>query len=117
MLTKDEAMAVLARIIAENPDNVNPIGNFGTCGYYQTDSSGNTTRCLVGQMAHELGWPKPSSEDGSAIELFWADELETNVWAGLADEDCANYLYGIQLRADGTGPAGSNPIPWKDVVL
>lgn len=122
MLTKDEAKTVLARIIAENPDNVNPY-NIVECGclYSFVDGNGNTSRCLIGQFGYELGWPEPAYNDDSVEWLFGlhiAGEGEASLWSGLADEACQEYLIFVQIGADGGyNYPESTPIPWKDVVL
>lgn len=112
MLTKDEAMTVLARIIAENTDNVNPTG-VASCVYWDEKSEGIIRRCIVGQMAHELGWPEPSPEDGSVVDM--CEELMP--WSGLADAECQQYLGDIQLYADGIGTPSDEPIRWGDIKL
>lgn len=121
MLNMYEVKEVLAKIIAENPDNVNPIdSNSMRCVYNTVDSLGYTKRCIVGQMGHELGWPDPLPDAGSASELF--DECiefdeEENPWRGFVDQDSAYYLDHIQRKADNVRSGEANPRLWKDIVL
>lgn len=112
MLTKDEAKTVLARIIAENPDRVNPSDGL-SCLYWDEDWDGNITRCIVGQMAHELGWPEPRSNATGVIDLCG----ELMLWNGLANGKCQIYLNNIQTHADGTDTPLHDPIRWEDIKL
>ena len=112
-ITKAEVRQEIRKIKAEMPDNVNPmrLGSFGhkMCLYHQGRGA-NIKRCLIGQLAWNLGLPTPIPEAGGA-----ADVADYGVWKGLFTEAAKNYLADLQDQADGS--CGSDPIPWGQVRL
>lgn len=111
-ITKAEVREALRKLKRENPDTVNPhiVNPWGSniCLYHKGRGR-NIRRCLIGQMAYDMGLPTPTAEAGGA------DDVATEgVWAGRFTDAAAAYMWEVQKQADGGSFA---PLPWGKVKL
>lgn len=118
MLTKEAAKSLLAYIIAQNPDTVNPSTENG-CVYWQENNDGVISRCIIGQLGHTLGWPTPEPIDGGVSDLFDTSTYDNvpGIWNGLATDRCVKYLQQVQREADGNANLYGQPLPWGEITL
>lgn len=107
-ITKAQVKQAIKRIVAENPDTVNPTIDEGRSCVYHVGRGRNTRRCLIGQLGYELGLPTPKAIAGSAGSL-----AEYGVWKGLFTPGAVDFMLRVQGVADGDYASG--PTPWGQI--
>jgi hypothetical protein len=112
-ISKATVQAELRRIKKERPDAVNPtrIDAFGytSCLYHQGRGR-NIKRCIIGQMAYDMGLPTPDPIAGPVDEVAY----EGGVWDGLFTDAAVQFMTAVQRQADGDG---DNLVPWGKVKV
>ena len=104
-ITKAQCQKMAAKIVRENPDQLNPVNFAGGC-VYQNYSKTNTKRCIVGQTFHEFGLPVPGPTVYKSV-----DEL-TKRYTEPFTESALGYLHKLQGVADNATECG---IPWGKI--
>lgn len=110
-ITKARAVAEIKRLVAENPDRVNPMED-GICLYHKGRGR-NITRCIVGQLGYDLGLPTPLAEEGYVDEV-----VSLGTWKGLFTPAATEYLSAVQTSADvGPNVISYYPVPrrWGEI--
>lgn len=120
LLGPEDLRALLAEIVADHPDAVNPVDEYGAC-LYETEDGQPTEHgvcgCIVGTLAVRQGWDLPlnnGSADNVARNLAWP-----------VDSASRDYLTVLQLQADGYADwrdhadlsARGDLVPWGDLIL
>ena len=104
LLTIPEVRELLCDIVRRMPDAVNPTNEYGSCVY--DDGAGR--HCLIGQLAHEQGWPMPTF--GGSDRESTADVVAlTFQWP--VEGSVADYLAEVQEAADVFCS------PWDEVAI
>jgi len=95
-LSRTKARKILREIIRELPERRNPQDETGiSCVYHNGGRGRSVRRCLIGEMGHRAGLPRPTA-NVSATDLMTRGD-----WRGLVDPGIIIDLNHIQRVADG----------------
>jgi hypothetical protein len=109
-ITKSQVRTEIKRIIAENPDAVNP--SAGRMCLYHKGRGRNIRRCIIGKLGFDLGLPTPTPYGDGPVDCVAGPG---GLWANRFTSSALDYMSVLQAVADGDSKSGLGPRPWGEI--